>query len=136
MIYALDTNIIIHYLKNTPSVHQNFNSAIMRGDDLIIPKIINYKMKRGFRVQSAPKKEAVYRALTEPSGFCHISDMDDNSWERAERIYADLYKNRLTIGELDILIAAFCIGNNCTLVTNNLKHFRNIDGLITENWVE
>jgi predicted nucleic acid-binding protein len=38
MIYALDTNIIIHYLKNTPSVHQNFNSAIMRDDDLVIPK--------------------------------------------------------------------------------------------------
>lgn len=136
MIYALDTNIIIHYLKNTPSVHKNFNFAIMRGDDLVISKIINYEMKRGFRVQGAPKKEAVYRELTESSGFCHILDMDNNSWERAERIYADLYRKRLTAGELDILIAAFCIENNFTLVTNNSKHFKNIDGLIIEDWVE
>jgi len=23
-----------------------------------------------------------------------------------------------------------------TLVTNNIKHFKNIDGLIVENWIE
>jgi len=36
----------------------------------------------------------------------------------------------------DILIAAFCIINGYTLVTNNEKHFRDIEELDYTNWVE
>jgi len=136
MVYALDTNIIIHYLHNTINVIQNFNDAVMRGDDLIIPKIVDYEIKRGFRIFSAPKKEAAYKILTEPAGWCEIAEIDGSSWERAEQIYEDLYKKRLTVGELDILIAAFCLENNYTLVTDNIKHFKNIDGLVFINWNE
>ena len=60
--------------------------------------------------------------------------MDISSWEYAEKVYVDLYKKRLTIGELDILIAAFCADNDITLITNNTKHFKNIDDLIIEDW--
>ncbi len=55
---------------------------------------------------------------------------------RAEKVYAELYQKHLTTGELDILIAAFCLENNCTLVTNNTKHFRDIDGLMIEDWLK
>jgi len=136
MIYALDTNIIIHYLRKTANVIKNLKDAVLRSDELVIPNIVNYEIKRGFRVLSAPKKEAAYRVLTEPGGFCRIEGMDGNSWERAEMIYADLYQKRLTVDELDILIAAFCVENNYTLVSNNVKHFKDIDGLTIEDWVE
>ena len=134
MLYALDTNIVIHYLRKEPNVCQNLSNAIMRGDNLIIPKIINYELKRGFRVTSAPNKEAAYSAFTGVDGYCSIAHMDVYSWELAEIVYADLYHKRLTVGELDILIAAFCMENNCTLVTNNTKHFAVIDGLLIEDW--
>ena len=133
MVYALDTNIVIHYLRNTPSVHKNFNDAVLRGDDLVIPKIVDYEMSRGFRVFSAPKKEAAYHVLT-TSGFCDLAKMDVYSWDKAEMVYAELYHKRLTVGELDILIAAFCIENDHILVTNNVKHFEVIDGLKIEDW--
>jgi tRNA(fMet)-specific endonuclease VapC len=134
MIYALDTNIIIHYLRNTLTVHQKFNEAVMRGDDLVIPQIVHYEMKRGFRILHAPKKEAAYKVLTESAGFCDVKKIDVYSWERAEQVYADLYNKRFTAGELDILIAAFCIENDYTLVTDNVKHFEAIDGLQIVNW--
>ena len=135
MVYALDTNIIIHYLKNTPNVVQNLYDAIMRGDDLIIPQIVDYEIKRGFRIFSAPKKEASYKIFTEEI-YCNVAEIDINSWERAEKVYADLYNKRLTIGELDILIAAFCLENNYTLVTENIKHFKDINELSYVNWNE
>ena len=136
MVYVLDTNMIIHYLRKTPSVYQNFIDAVKRGDSLIIPQIVNYEIKRGFRIQSAPQKEETYKVLTEPKGYCEILKMDAYSWVHAEQIYEELYKKRLTIGELDILIAAFCLENNYTLVTDNIKHFKNIDGLSFANWTE
>lgn len=50
-------------------------------------------------------------------------------------------KNRLrTLGipidDFDLLIAASAYANNLVLVTDNLKHFQNIKGLMVENWVK
>ena len=135
MVYALDTNIVIHYLRNHPNVHQNFNDAVMQGNDLVIPKVVDYEMRRGFRILHAPSKEAAYKILT-CEGYCDVAEMDVYSWERAEHVYAELYHKGLTIGEMDILIAAFCRENDYTLVTNNTKHFENIDGLQLVNWVK
>jgi predicted nucleic acid-binding protein len=134
MIYALDTNIVIHYLRGAPKVQQDLNNAVIRGDNLAIPKIVDYEIRRGFRIFPAPKKEAVYQVLVN-EGFCAVMDMDAFCWERAEHVYADLYRKRLTVGEMDILIAAFCLENNCTLVTNNVKHFEGIEGLTIVDWL-
>jgi predicted nucleic acid-binding protein len=35
----------------------------------------------------------------------------------------------------DILVAAQAVTRGYTLVTNNVKHFEGIDGLVIENWV-
>jgi predicted nucleic acid-binding protein len=66
MIFALDTNIVIHYLRNNQVVHQNFIKAIAEGDNIVIPIIVNYEIQRGFRIHHAPKKEAVYNVLINP----------------------------------------------------------------------
>jgi len=134
MIYALDTNIIIHYLRGEHKVQQNLTNAVMRYDNLIIPKIVDYEMRRGFRIFPAPKKKAAYHDLVNED-YCAVIDMNAYSWECAELVYADLYSKRLTLGEIDILIAAFCIENNCTLVTNNVKHFECIEGLTIVDWL-
>lgn len=38
------------------------------------------------------------------------------------------------IPDFDLLIGAITISNNLTLVTNNEKHFRRIEGIRLENW--
>lgn len=40
---------------------------------------------------------------------------------------------RSTIGSLDMLIAAHPLALNLTLVTNNVKEFKRVNGLIFEN---
>ena len=135
MIYALDTNIIIHYLKKTPKLLQNFNTAVMRNSNFVIPKMVDYEIRRGFSVYPAPAKEAVYDALTH-QGFCDIGEMDIASWDRAIEVYSGLYAKRFTVNEMDILIAATCIENGYTLITNNVDDFKNMDNLIFEDWVK
>jgi len=131
MIYALDTNTIVNYLRNEPNVQQNFNSMVMQGYNLVVPRMVDYEILRGFRLVSAPKKEAAYKILTER---CEIAEMDINSWKKAEEVYVSLYNKGFTVGEMDILIAAFCLKNDYTLVTSNIKDFENIDGLTLVDW--
>jgi tRNA(fMet)-specific endonuclease VapC len=40
------------------------------------------------------------------------------------------------IGRADLLIASIAISNRATLVTRNLRHFKQLPGLSTENWVD
>jgi tRNA(fMet)-specific endonuclease VapC len=40
------------------------------------------------------------------------------------------------IGRRDLLIAAITLANRATLVTRNLKHFRQVPGLQVENWAD
>jgi predicted nucleic acid-binding protein len=134
MTYALDTNTVIMYLRNLPAVLNSFDNTVKQGDKIVIPEPVHYEIKRGFRILSAVKKERVYNELISAEGNCCVKTMDALCWRRAEHIYAELYRKGFTVGELDILIAAICIENNCTLVTNNEKHFKDINGLLYQNW--
>jgi predicted nucleic acid-binding protein len=135
MVYALDTNIVILYLHKEKNVFTKFHNVIMNNDDLVIPRIVHYELQRGFLTKHSPKMEDVYMKLIGITGCCEIAGMNEWAWTQAEQVYKGLYEKRLTVGELDILIAAICLENNYTLVTNNEKHFKDIDGLRYENWV-
>ena len=134
MVYVLDTNVIIHYLKKDSNVIKNFRSAVTEGHSLFLPRAVDYEICRGLEILSATKKTAIYREITGESGLCKIIDMGEHVWELAKRIYVDLYKRDLTVGEIDILIGAFCLYNGYTLVTSNTKDFCNMPGLKLKNW--
>jgi tRNA(fMet)-specific endonuclease VapC len=71
--------------------------------------------------------------------LCSYSDMgsiDKEILETAISLYVGLRKRGFIIEDTDILIAAYCIKNNCLLVTNNIKHFENIEGLKIINWIK
>lgn len=40
------------------------------------------------------------------------------------------------IGPYDLLIAAHALADDLTLVTNNIKEFKRVDGLRLESWIE
>jgi len=133
MKYALDSNIIIRYLRGDINVVQNIDNALDNKNSLRIPKMVDYEIRRGFSIKPTPKKERGYRILIEN---CPVSHMDNASWELAIQIYTNLFKKGFTVGEMDILIASFCLVHNCTLVTHNIKDFINIDKLKIVNWTQ
>ncbi len=62
--------------------------------------------------------------------------MNVNAWDIAARIYAEHRRQGNPIEDADLFIAAYCIANSYTLVTNNTKHFENIDELHMANWAK
>ena len=133
MVYVLDTNIVIHYLRKEPNVRKNFRNAVMDNHDIIIPQVVDYEMERGFRIAFAPRKETNYKILVQN---CKVAEMDVQSWKYAAHVYEDLHRKSFTVGEIDILIAAFCLTNDYTLVTNNTKDFKHIRKLKLEDWTQ
>jgi predicted nucleic acid-binding protein len=134
MVYVLDANIIIHYLRDNPTVIENLELAVNNNDFIIIPYVVDYEIRRGYEVKPAPNKETHYDILSTHTDFCTVASMGDGFWADAAKIYAEIYHKRLTVGENDIQIAAFCLHNGYTLVTNNTDDFRNITGLQIVDW--
>ena len=134
MTYVLDTNVIIHYLKEHESVKQNLRQAVSDGCILLIPRAVDYEICRGLELLSATKKIITYEELTNPIGQCRIVDMSEIIWDIAKQIYVALKRKGFTVGEIDILIGAFCLHYNYPLVTANTKDFVNIEGLQLKNW--
>ena len=133
MDYVIDTNTIVHYLSKQSNVLRNFDDAAIRNCNLIIPKAVDYELRRGFSIYHAPKKEAAYNILIQQ---CTMGELNFNVWDCAVHIYTELYKKRLTVGDIDILIAAFCLVNDYILVTNNTRDFDNIKGIKLVDWAQ
>ena len=134
MIYVLDSNVVIHYLKEHERVKRRLHQAIVDGYTLLIPNAVDYEVCRGLELLFAARKMAAYHGLTNSMSRCRIVDMGDEIWRLAKKIYVDLKRKGFTVGEIDILIASFCLHHNYTLVTANTKDFENIDGLRLDNW--
>jgi len=136
MVYVLDSNIVIHYLRDNPTVIANLESVVDNDDFIVIPYVVDYEIRRGYEVKPAPNKEAHYDILSKRTDFCTVASMGDGFWVKAAKVYAELYNKRLTVGENDIQIAAFCLHNDYTLVTNNAEDFKNITGLRFVDWTK
>jgi len=63
------------------------------------------------------------------------SNMTVEMWEKSIDIYVKLRTEGKIIDDADIFIASFCIVNGYTLITNNEKHFKHMEGLNIENWI-
>jgi len=136
MVYVLDTNVIIRYLNKDENVKMHFRQAAFDGQRLLIPRAVDYEICRGLEMSSAKRKTDVYKSITspDPTGQCEIVDMGEAIWDTAKQIYVSLYQKGFTVGEIDILIGAFCLHHEYTLITSNTKDFINMNGLRIENW--
>ena len=131
--YALDTNIISHLLKENPVVKSNIRDALTARNELIIPPLVYYEVRRGLFSKETPVQTASF------DRFCQRIPVGEHSKEAldvAARIYATLRGKGNLIEDADILIAAFCMDGGYTLVSDNTRHFDRVEGLRLVNWVE
>jgi tRNA(fMet)-specific endonuclease VapC len=133
MKYLLDTNTCIYLIKRKPA--QVIRKMMkMKTEEIGVSTITLSELQYGIEKSNFPEKNQM--ALLEfliPFG---ILDFDQKAAGMYGRIRSTLEKKGKPIGSMDMLIAAVAKSERLILVTNNVKEFMRIEGLMIENWVE
>ena len=136
MTYALDTNTISFLLRpsRNPDVTMQFERIIAQGHDYVIPPLSYYEVYWHLLWKRARVQTQLLERLYNNSA-AKIS-MGEEAFIAAANIKAYLMERGTPIGKNDgdIFIAAYCMVNDYTLVTDNISDFKHIEGLKFVNW--
>jgi len=128
----LDTNIISYYFNSNEKIKEKLLETIDNDENICTTVINVYEIIKGFKWRNNQNKENQFKEFLKD---VTIFTIDDDVINIASEIYSNLRKFGKTIGDADILIAAIVIKNNGTLVTNNAKHYEDIEHLKLTNWI-
>jgi len=128
--YMLDTNICIYVIKHKPAaVRAAFNQ---HAEHLCVSSVTVAELMYG-----AEKSAQQAHNITVVEGFlARLAVLPFVSKEAAHfgQIRAALERAGTPIGPYDLMIAAHARSQGLTLVTNNLREFERVPGLMVENW--
>jgi tRNA(fMet)-specific endonuclease VapC len=129
--YLLDTNIVIYVIKRRPrEALEVFNR---HHGHMAVSAITLAELVHG-----AEKSQFPARNLNVVEDFCSRLAVLPYTQEAAYHygaIRAALESKGQTIGVNDLHIAAHARSQGLTLVTNNLREFERVPGVLVENWV-
>lgn len=129
--YLLDTNIVIYVIKRRPiEVMAVFNEHAGR---MAMSAITLSELYHG-----AEKSAKVTQNLAVVEEFASLLDVLPYTAKASQHygaIRSELEKAGRPIGVNDLHIAAHARSEGLTLVTNNLREFERVPGLLLENWV-
>lgn len=133
MKYMMDTNICIYVIKNKPEI------VIKRvlqhvPDEMCISAVTYAELMYGVEKSQAVEKNRLAMSLF--LSPITVLEFDSYAAEEYGRIRAGLEKKGTPIGPMDMLIAGHAKSQGLTLVTNNVREFERVEGLIVEDWAQ
>ena len=130
-LYLLDTNICIHYLRQSNAlVMQRLLSK--RTDELRLCPVVAAELYYGAYKSANPAANLGLLAQFLPA-FVSLP-FDDRAAEEYARIRVYLEARGTPIGPYDMQIAAIALVHGVTLVTHNTQEFGRVPGLVLEDW--
>jgi len=128
--FILDTDTLIYWMKNTPSVigMVNFHKTKSLAACGISRAELYYGAYRSVHVNKN------LNAIKYLSSKIKFLQLDANAQEFFGKIKAELVKTGNRLDDADLFIAATPLSTNKPLVTTNEKHFSRIPGLKIVNW--
>ncbi len=131
LLYLLDTNVCIVYLKGKSSnVDRRLRS--LKRNNIAVCSVVKAELFYGSIRSNNPKKVLqVQKAFVEQ--FISLP-FDDRCALIYGKLRANLASTGTPIGSNDLLIAAIALANNLILVTHNIREFSRVNGLKLEDW--
>jgi len=132
MIYYLDSNICVYFLKGLyPSIRKNIQNT--KPDNIKIPAIVKAELLYGAeKSQNKAKNLANINRFLEPF---EIIPFDNECSIVYSKIRSSMELKGTILGPNDYIIAATVLAKNGILVTNNTKEFEKVKNLKIENWI-
>ncbi|MDP2698466.1 tRNA(fMet)-specific endonuclease VapC [Thalassospira sp.] len=129
--FMLDTNICIYVIKNRPEVvRERFNR---HSGTLCISSVTLAELHYG--VMKSARPEHNLQIVESFAARLSVLDFDPVAAGHYGDIRVDLERRGTVIGPYDMMIAGHARSRGLTLVTNNLKEFERVKGLLTDNWI-
>jgi tRNA(fMet)-specific endonuclease VapC len=131
-MYYLDTNTCIYFLKGKfPSILEELKRKSPK--EVKIASLVAAELLYGVEKSARNKENAIiYREFLRPF---EIVPFDDRSAIEYAKLRFVLEKKGRSIGPNDLIIAATVLARKGTLVTHNIKEFKQVPGLALEDWV-
>ena len=131
MKYMLDTNICIYLIKQKPEkVLRRFKNHSI--GDIGISSITLAELR--FGVEKSRQIQNNRQALEEFILPLEIADFDEKAAVIYGAVRAALEKAGTPVGSMDMLIGAHALSLDLTLVTNNVREFKQIKNLNVVDW--
>lgn len=136
MLYMLDTDICSYTMrKGSEPILAALEVRVEAGHQICLSVITYMELRLGAERSAAKNK--YHRLIDEFSDRLDlIADWTRPDADRFAQIQAGLFAQGSPIGHNDTMIAAHALSLNAILVTNNQKHFSQVTGLVTENWLQ
>lgn len=129
----LDTNTLIYCLNKRPPAVAERISALAAGDAPCMSFVTYAELLKG--AHGSVHKAAVLASLELLLRQVPVVQTAGRAMcEHYARISVQLRVAGTPIGSNDLWIAAHALAEGATLVTNNLREFQRVEGLVLENW--
>lgn len=132
MRYLLDTDICIYVIKGTHIAAIAAHMDRLHIGDCGVSVITLHELLFGaYKSQAVEKNTRMVQKMLRP---LRKVPFDEVCAERSARIRAELARQGMPVGLMDLQIAATALAHDLTLVSNNMREFGRIAGLRVENW--
>ncbi len=137
---VLDTDTLTHLFRNHPRVVERMQQATDEVAITIIGRIetllgrFDTLLKAADGAELQRGQQRLDEAERDLDRIPKVLPIDSAAAAEFDRLREN--KKLKKIGRADLLIAAITLANRATLVTRNLKDFRQVPGLQLENWAD
>ena len=131
-MYLLDTDIVIYSLKGHSTVKKNLERNLHVALKISIVTL----MELYYGAYKSQKVASNLGKIKRIEDAIEIISLGRDSAEIFAMLKAELEKAGNPIDDFDLILAACALSHDLILVTNNVKHFKRIQGLKLENWAQ
>ncbi len=126
--YLIDSDILIYFLKGKQEVVQRLSQIPI--DDLYISRINYTELIYGaYNSSKINQNLKVIEPFLDNFKVLEFTQISSIIFAKEK---ARLKKNGNIIADMDLMIASIAIENDCTLISNNIKHFDRVQNLELE----
>jgi tRNA(fMet)-specific endonuclease VapC len=131
-MYLLGTDIVIYSLKGHSAVKKNLERNLHAALKISIVTL----MELYYGAYKSEKVTSNLGKIKHIEDAVEIISLGRESAEILAMLKVDLEKAGTPLDDFDLVLAACALSHDLVLVTNNVKHFKRIQGLKLENWAQ
>lgn len=129
---VLDTDLLIGLLRSNEEAINKIKEIEQQNINISTTTITSYELFKGAYISSSSSKNLLQ--ISKLLSNIRIFDFDLEASNISAKIYSHLKKRGSFTSTMDQMIAAIVISNDKTLVTRNIKHYKEIPNLRLEKW--